>query len=186
MKEIKLMQSSMREALAQIDALEGLRPKDSGCLRLLAEEMFSLCRELLGADTLDFEVKRDATRYTLRAATKTKVNEAAREQLLSMSSTGKNAANKGVWGMLGAILEVLSYGDDPAIYNSTWGCGMHTLGVGYASMWTLSQYMQIAPQESVKREWDGMEKSIIANFADDVSIGVRNGKLEITVTKTFI
>lgn len=30
-----------------------------------------------------------------------------------------------------------------------------------------------------------MEKSIIANFADDVSIGVRNNKLEMTVIKTL-
>ena len=52
-------------------------------------------------------------------------------------------------------------------------------------MWTLSQYMEFAPKEKIKREWDGMEKSIIANFADDVSIGVRSGKLEMTVTKTF-
>jgi hypothetical protein len=52
-------------------------------------------------------------------------------------------------------------------------------------MWALSQYMEFAPKEKIKREWDGMEKSIIANFADDVSIGVRSGKLEMTVTKTF-
>ncbi len=29
------------------------------------------------------------------------------------------------------------------------------------------------------------QKSIIANFDDDVSIGVRSGKLEMTVTKIF-
>lgn len=30
-----------------------------------------------------------------------------------------------------------------------------------------------------------MEKSIIANFADDVTIGVRRERLEMTVTQTF-
>lgn len=185
MKEIKITESKMSEALAQIDTLEGLRPKDRGCLRLLTEEMFSMCRELLGTDALDFEVKRDEGRYTLRTATKTRVGEEAREHFLSISSSGKNAANQGIKGMLGAVLEALSFEGAPELYGSAWAYGMHTPVGGYACMWTLSQYMEFAPKEKVKSEWDGMEKSIIANFADDVSIGVRSGKLEMTVTKTF-
>lgn len=65
MKEIRITESKMSEALTQIDTLDGLSPKDSGYLRLLTEEMFSMCKELLGADTLDFEVKRDNGRYAL-------------------------------------------------------------------------------------------------------------------------
>ncbi len=45
--------------------------------------------------------------------------------------------------------------------------------------------IEFAPKEKVKSEWDGMEKSIIANFTDDASIGVPSGKLEMTVTKAF-
>ncbi len=185
MKQIKLTQSDMGKALAEIDALEGLRPKDKGSLRLLTEEMFSLCKELLEVDTLDFEITQDAERYTLRTSTKTRVNEAAREELLSMSSNGKNAANKGIKGMLGAVLEVLSFEYAPELYNPAWTYGMQTVGGDYTSIWTLSQYMEQAPQEKVKNEWDGMEKSIIANFADDVSIGVRGGKVEMIVTKNI-
>ncbi|MDD3164428.1 MAG: hypothetical protein PHS97_01060 [Oscillospiraceae bacterium] len=185
MKEIKIMESSMREALAQIDALESLSPKDSGCLRLLTEEMFSLCGALLDVDALDYSVKREGKRYALRVSTETGVNEQAREQLLSLSSSGKNAANKGIKGLLGAVLEVMSIGYAPELCSPAWTCGMLTPDDGYAYQWTLSQYMELAPKENVKSEWDGMEKSIIANFADDVSIGVRSGKLEMTVTKTF-
>lgn len=185
MKQIRITESKVSEALAQIDALEGLSPKDRGCLRLLAEEMFSMCRELLGAESLDFEVKREERRYTLRMFTKTRVGEEAREHFLSMSSSGKNAANQGIKGMLGAVLEVLSFEGDPELYGSSWTYGMNTPGGEYSCMWTLSQYMEAAPKEKIKSEWDGMEKSIIANFADDVSIGVRSGKLEMTVTKTF-
>lgn len=185
MKEIKITKSKMSEALAQIDTLEELDSKDMGCLRLLAEEMFSMCRELLEVDTLDFEVKCNKGGYTLRAVTKTRVREVAREHFLSISSNGKNTENHGIKGMLGAVLEVLSFEGDQEFYGPAWIYGVHAMGGEYACMWTLSQYMQLAPKEKVKSEWDGIEKSIIANFADDVSIGVRSGKLEMTVTKIF-
>jgi hypothetical protein len=175
----------MSEALAQIDALEGLGLKDRGCLRLLTEEMFSMCRELLATDSLDFEVKRDEGRYILRTVTKTRVDEKAREQFLSMSSSGKNAANQGIKGMLGAVLEALESGVEQECSTSMWAYGMQIPNGEYTYMWTLSQYMKAAPKEKVESEWDGMEKSIIANFADDISIGVRSGKLEMTVTKIF-
>ncbi len=185
MKEIRITESKINEALTQIDAMEGLNSKDRGCLRLLTEEMFSMCRELLNTELLDFEVKCDKGCYTLRTVTKTRVKDEAREQFLSMSSSGKNSANHGIKGMLGAILEVLAIEGDPKYYGPAWSYGMHSPGGEYACMWTLSQYMEFAPKEKIKSEWDGMEKSIIANFADDVSIGVCSGKLEMTVTKTF-
>lgn len=185
MKEIKITESKMNEALAQIDTLKELNPKDRGCLRLLTEEMFSMCKELLGTDELNFGVKCDKNNYELCVSIKTRVNEDAREQFLSISSSGKNTANQGIKGMLGTVLEVLSQEKDPALYSSAWAYGMNGVGGEYTYIWTLSQYMESAPKENFKIEWDGMEKSIIANFADDVSIGVRNGKLEMTVTKIF-
>ena len=185
MKEIRITESNMSEALTQIETLDGLSPKDSSCLRLLTEEMFSMCKELLGAGTLDFEVRRDNGRYALQISTKTRVDEEARQHFLSMSSKGKNAANQGIKGMLGAVLEALESGAGQELSASAWAYGLSIPGDEYVSMWTLSQYIESAPKEKIKNEWDGMEKSIIANFADDVSIGVRNNKLEMTVIKTL-
>ena len=34
-------------------------------------------------------------------------------------------------------------------------------------------------------EWDGYERSILRKLADEVKIGVRGGKVEITVSKHF-
>ncbi|MEG1605570.1 MAG: hypothetical protein RR452_06185 [Clostridia bacterium] len=185
MKEIKITGSTMSEALSQIESLEGLRPKDSGCLRLLTEEMFSMCKDLLDVTQLDFEVKHDANQYVLRASTQTRVDEVAREQFLSMSSSGKNTANKGIKGLLDAVFEAMSFENDPSLTEAYLSYGMRMPRDGYTFMWTLSQYADAAPAENVKSAWDGMEKSIIANFADDISIGVRSGRLEMTVTKTF-
>ncbi|MEG0771387.1 MAG: hypothetical protein RR436_05765 [Clostridia bacterium] len=185
MKEIKMIECRMSEALAQIDALEALAPKVRGCLRLLTEEMFSMCKELLSTETLDFEVKSEDTRCVLCVSTKTQVNETAREQFMSVSSDGKNAANKGVKGVLGAVLEAFSYDGNTSLYNASWACGMQSISGGYPLVWSLSQYMESTPEDKIRLDWDGMEKSIIANFADDVSIGVRNNRLEMTVTKSY-
>jgi hypothetical protein len=185
MKEVKITESSMADALAQIEMLEGISPKNRGCLRLLTEEMFSMCRELLGTDVMDFVIRCEGKRYALCVASRTRVDTAAREQFLSMSSNGKNAANAGVKGMLGEILEALSFEGEPALGNAAWAYGISPTVGDYTCMWTLSHYMAEAPQQTLQNEWDGMEKSIIANFADDVAIGVRSGWLEMTVTKTF-
>lgn len=185
MKEIIIKESSMIEALTQIDGLDALSPKDKGCLRLLTEEMFSMCKELLSTDTLDFEVRHEDARYVLCVSANTEVTEAAREEFMSVSSSGKNAANKGVKGILGAVLELFSVNGNPEIYNASWAFGMQSMSGGGPIVWTLSEYMENAPKEKINEDWDGMEKSIIANFADDVSIGVRNNKLEMTVTKSF-
>lgn len=186
MKEIKITGSKIKEALAQIDTIEELGFKERGCLRLLTEEMFSMCHKLLGVYSLDFEIKQDSTLYTLSGITETRVGETAREQLLSVSSSGKNAANKGVTGILGAVLELFSIEREPEFYNTTSLYGMHDLDPSFRHYtWTLSSYIAELEANKDENEWDGLEKSIIANFADDVSIGVRSRRLEMTITKTF-
>lgn len=147
--------------------------------------MFSMCKELLKTDKLDFEMRKTDNQYSLRIYVKRRVNEDARAHFLSMSSDGHNDANKGVKGIIGAVLETLSFDTDPDACSASLAYGMYMPGNEYTYMWSLSKYMDYTKKEKVKDEWDGMEKSIIANFADDVSIGVRSGKLEMTVTKTF-
>ena len=49
--------------------------------------------------------------------------------------------------------------------------------------WTLNRY-----KDSVRdseESWDELEKSIIANLADDVAVSVKGNKVEILITKNF-
>lgn len=183
MKEIKITESKINDALAQIDTITQLTPKDRGCLRLLTEEMFSMCHELLGTSALDFEIKQDGEQYTLSVTTKTRVDDIAREHLISASSAGKNAANKGAMGILGSVLELFSMEGAPRICGAQWAYGLYYESDMY--MWSLSNYMQEIVENQVEKDWDGLEKSIIANFADDVSVAVRKDKLQMIITKTF-
>ncbi|MEG1560234.1 MAG: hypothetical protein RRY79_05550 [Clostridia bacterium] len=185
MKQISIKESTINEAMAQIDALDGINPKNRSCLRLLTEEMFSMAMELLNKDSMDFSLKNENGQYDICVATKTKVSEKAREQFLSISSSGKNIANKGVKGLLGAVFELFSYDGSFDEYTEMIPYGVYSHGGEFSYMWMLSEYMDHVPEETLRTNWDGMEKSIIVNFSDDVAIGVRNGKLEMTVTKTF-
>ena len=50
-------------------------------------------------------------------------------------------------------------------------------------IWEFSQYKDEVEQDS--EEWDEMEKSIVANLADDVLIGTRKNYIDIVVVKKF-
>lgn len=47
MKEIKITSSKIKEALEQIDTITELNIKERSCLRLLTEEMFYVCGNLV-------------------------------------------------------------------------------------------------------------------------------------------
>ena len=49
----------------------------------------------------------------------------------------------------------------------------------------MNYYMNAVPHEESKKVWDGLEKSIIANFADDVIVGVKYNCVDVKITKTF-
>lgn len=130
-------------------------------------------------------MKQDGKLYTLSGTTEMRVRETAREQLLSVSSSGKNAANKGIKGILGAVLELYFMERNPEFYSTVPIYGMHYPHGNYGYTWALSRYITEIEANQGENEWDGLEKSIIANFADDISIGVRSHRLKMTVTKTF-
>ena len=51
--------------------------------------------------------------------------------------------------------------------------------------WNLSEYMESTPVEKVKEKWDELEKSIIMNFADDISISIRDDLIEMVIVKNI-
>ena len=61
--------------------------------------------------------------------------------------------------------------------------GIEADPLGYTEQWSLSNYR--GKVKDNKEAWDELEKSIIANMADDVTVGIISGKVEIVVKKTF-
>ena len=124
-----------------------------------------------------------------------------KQELLSVSSTGRNAAARGFMGMLGDVfmgaLHGLSrtldaYGRETARFGV-----VHTEGMGGAAVdemsliWTLSAYRDGLDtyrdkDQEAEQAWDELEKSIVASLADEVTVGVRGDCIEMVIVKDFM
>ena len=62
----------------------------------------------------------------------------------------------------------------PRIYSDTW-----------SNVWSLYSYRQQAGDDKGSEKWDELEKSIIANLADDVIVGVIGKNVDIIIKKNF-
>ena len=183
------------EALAQAEAVARFRsldPKSALHLRLLTEEMMGMIRALTGEREADFWIDDADGTLALHLQVQTPMNGDMRRKLLAASSSGENTAAKGVTGKLrdlferflepenGSIPKDLVTGLDFAYSGADFGA----LSVAAAGIWSMNRYRAAvkegrAPQE----DWDELEKSIVANIADDVKIGIAGQNVEMTIIK---
>jgi len=138
-------------------------------LQLLTEEMLSLVNSL-SEDiqcTLWFECEN--RQYNLHLTTKTVLDKEMRYRLISSSSSGKNEAANTFLGRLRDRFEYAIASD------------------GYCESSDLpSELMSDLPADAVDDpEWDGYERSILRNVADDVKISIRRGVVDMTVSKKY-
>ncbi|MBQ9419717.1 MAG: hypothetical protein IJU31_04990 [Synergistaceae bacterium] len=193
--------TGMDEALNLTDSVAetlGLAKKESFRLRLLAEELLGMVRAVAGNIDADFWIREDNRKCALHVASeKVSLNYAARSELLSVSTKGKNTAGLGIMEKIRNIIEAGLYSLEEGLnIQNEYGSGVFLYGsVGVLDVgleqavyaWSMQKYK--SDVESVRAEnpdeWDELEKSIIANIADDVSVGVRKGNFEIIVSKQF-
>ena len=57
--------------------------------------------------------------------------------------------------------------------------------ITFGDSWSLNQYKIKQRDNDNKEPWDEIEKSIIANIADDVTVSVKGKQVEIVITKYF-
>lgn len=165
-----------------------LTKKDELHLRLLAEELVGMIREVLEEYEADLWVENEKKVFKIHLLAKARLGSQRKEQLLSLAKDGKNMAAKGIMGKIRRVMEicVLADGDDYSMYMDSYtpfAAGIESTGLNYVNLWSLNQYRNTAAQQT--EEWDELEKSIVAKLADDVSVGVQNGKAEIIITKDF-
>jgi len=184
----------------------GLKKKESFHLRLLAEEMFNLVRAVTGGFNAHFWI--DDTDNVCRLhleAKKIELNYEERRELLSVSTKGENTARVGIMDKIRDIVEAglysvaglysLNEGYDISNIQTQFGLGMFSygaVGINDAAMsdavfaWSMQKYKnEIEGRPNEAEAQDELEKSIIANIADDVRVGVRKDSLEIVIVKKF-
>ena len=194
--------SAALEQVSASAAYHGLKAKEALRLRLLAEEMLGMLREITGETVATFWVEAEAKRYQLHLLAHPVLTGEMRKELISVSSSGKNAAAVGVMGKLRDIFERAfdaTEVEDPSAYYlqglllSSSAEGLDPMAYSAnANMitWSMNRFKSTVAEEKeinaeAREEWDELEKSIIANLSDEVSISIRGREVEMTVYKDF-
>ncbi len=179
------------ESAEEIAEKTKLNSKQSMHLRLLAEELVEMLPSLLTFSSGEFWIEQNGKSFELH--TVLTPNEAItteqRDELLSVSSSGKNAAASGIMSKirLAATFMIIDYERNSAdfpVINDFYLDGMGTNPNFMVPAWSLENY-RIKAKSEKNEKWDELEKSIIANIADDVVVGVEGRKVEIIVKKSF-
>ena len=186
----------LQESLEQAEAVARygrLTPKQAIHLHLLTEEALGMFQGILNDVRGQFWIEETDGEYTLHLLAWTMMNREKRKQLLSVSTSGENAAAKGVLGKIRDLftrsLEPLD-GSAAAAYRAGWienQAGIPDSDPAIPLMWSFVRYRDsIDPQDPERAEdWDELEKSVIANVADDVEIFIRAEEVEMVIHKRF-
>lgn len=198
MKTDKISVSSqgarMGAALEQADkvaAYKGLSMKDALHLRLLTEEMMGLMRSITGEREGIFWIEDEDGEYRLHLQVRTLLNSEEREQLLAVSSSGRNESAK---GLMGRIRDFFDWGSDEdlATYTSPLllpDAFEYTSSPSLDWEWSMARYenalsTQIEQgDQNVREAWDELEKSVVSHVADEVKVSIRSGTVEMIIYK---
>ncbi len=191
----------MEEALRQTEdvaSYKKLDKKNALHLRLLGEEMMGMLRSLTGETEASFWIEDNKQGvFELHLKTVTVMDAEKRGELLRVSTSGKNSAAKGIMGKIRDIFESMLAPDDlspPNYYESGLqydGFDMTDdpmkLAMISVTSWSLEQYRESVKAEENSpdkaEEWDELEKSIVANLADEVKIFINGNAVEMVIYK---
>ena len=195
----------LEAVLAEVEKVttyNALEDKKALRLRLLAEELCGMLPGLVENFSGDFWAENDGDNYELHVELKAEdMTIELRDELISVSKSGKNAAAKGVMGKIRAVTEtMLLAAFDPTLmpplpagefydghgFNMGFGYIDTTIAArtGYIYSWSLYSY-KAAVEENEEDAYAELERSIVAKLADDVVVGVRGNNVEIVVKKSF-
>ena len=191
-KDLSCLKTVLNE-VEKVTEYNGLDDKKALRLRLLTEELCGMLPGLIDNFSGEFWTENDGDSYELHVELKAEdMNIELRDELISVSKSGKNASAKGIMGKIRAVAETmlliafdptlskpLSEGEFYDYIDPTVSCE-----TGYAYSWSLYNYKTSA-YENGEDSYDELERSIVAKLADDVIVGVRGKNVEIIVKKSF-
>ena len=180
----------------------GLDKKESLHLQLLSEEMLGMMRQITGVNEAEFWVGSEGKAFELNLLANPIVTGKMRKELLSVSTSGKNEAAKGFMGKLRDIFNTALAPEEAVNVADYYSQGIVMPSGYYASdpaayslsadivTWSMQKYKAsveagISHDAKAKEEWDELEKSIVANIADEVRISITGDRVQMTVYKKF-
>ena len=180
----------LQTALDKIERLakdKKLSQKEALKLRLLAEEMFTMVRDIAGEFDATFWAEVFGNDYKIvLMADVVEVTENSKNELMKLSTRGE-APRTGIMSMIGSIFELLMKGFEAYNLNSKVPSLQYSeLGIEKdakeANKWALSTYRaNVTDDDAI----DELEKSIVANIADDIVVSVVDQSVKVEISKAF-
>ena len=146
-----------------------IKGKDALRLRLLSEEVLRLAKSIIGYGIMNFWLEGNSRVTKIYLTAENHMDKTREDELISVSTTGENSVEQGFFGKLRSLFVM----DTPG-----------------TSKWSLKEY-----QEELRRRkeedkysqeaWDDLERSLVANLADDIEVGVGKDEIKMVVTKDF-
>ena len=200
-KDLTCLEAVLAE-VEKVTTYNTLEDKKALRLRLLAEELCGMLPGLIQNFSGEFWAESNGDDYELHVKLKADdMSVELRDEIISVSKSGKNAAAKGVMGKIRAVAEtMLLAAFDPNLqepipagefydgqgFNMGFGYidPVISYETGYIYSWSLFNYKS-AVEEKEEDAYAELERSIVAKLADDIIVGVRGNNVEIVVKKAF-
>ena len=199
-KDLACLEAVLAE-VEKVTAYNGLEDKKSLRIRLLAEELCGMLPGLIENFSGEFWAENEGDNYELHVELKADdMSIDLRDELISVSKSGKNAAAKGIMGKIRAVAEtMLLAAFDPDLapipadgefydyhgYNMGFGYIAPEMEAGLGCIYTWSLFNYKTAVEDKEDEYAELERSIVAKLADDIIVGIRGKNVEIVVKKSF-
>ena len=188
--------SGMQDALNLTEHIAdflGLSRRSKFHARLLAEELFSMVRAVTGEFNAEYWLEAKNKTCILHLEAKAELDYSKKRELISASTKGENTARRGIMERIRDIIEGGLYLVQESFdIHSEYGTGLFNygaIGINDSGMsdaiysWSMQKYKSDVREDI--ESWDELEKSIIANIADDVQVGINQDGIELTIYKTF-
>ncbi len=182
----------LAEILAESERVaeyNGLSHKQALQMRLLCEEIDGMLPNII--DEFDGELWIEFENGVCKVNISIHIpefNAEKKEELINISKNKKNSAAIGIVGRIRDSIENFFLDETriEALPSGTFDLGTgYSEGVDYAYLWRLDEYRSTVQKEAQTETWDELEKSVIASAADDVIVGVKGRKANITIVKKF-
>ena len=189
-KSTKDLAAILKES-ERVAEYNGLTHKQALQLRLLCEEIDGMLPNIIEDFVGNLWIEYDGDVCKINVSIEIpKFDIEKKEELIAISNSKKNAAAVGIVGKIRNAIENFFLNEDSAAaFNipteAFCSASGYCEGIDYAYQWRLEQYRLSVNKEDDSREYDELEKSVIASVADDVIVGVKGNKADIVIIKKF-
>lgn len=183
------------ELTEKTGAFCGLDHKSSLRLRLLSEELIELIRPFTDKIHGEFWLESEDNEVQIHLKTDIPMDLQTRKELLAVSSSGKNSAAKGLMGKIREMIASVTLPDDPETKEMT-DQAFSLISIGSqmgahydgAYSWSMTAYMNQVnsiDNDDGKEAQDELERSIVANLADEVTVSIVGSEVEVIIFKSY-